>query len=154
MASTPKKKTLLWISLYILTGIIDIAQFISTLTGFGIVLNEAVEPFVGVGLLIILQSFGVSVINNPKRLASLLASFGLDAISAGAAPFWIMDVFYIHYSYRHEQAQLEQIVLDGPENPLNKRGIRLPTIDQKEDNFGRNANNRPLVIDGVRAPQK
>ena len=37
---------------------------------------------------------------------------------------------------------------------LNQNGTRMPQPDPETPSAARNANNRPLVVDGIRAPQK
>jgi hypothetical protein len=155
-----------WVILYIGTGLLDIAQALITffsvpLSAFviGAVIvaaNEAADPFIGAFLAAQFQLRGVSMITRPGRLGSLLGVVIIEELSLGIAPFWIVDIWYIHHDVRKEETgqkaiQTEQKLLENRrEQALNTvdedgNGVRLPN-DQSP---ARTANRQN--IDGIRA---
>ena len=155
----PKKVSFAkWFILFALTGILDIAQFVIDLTGVGVAVSEIAEPFIGVGLLAIFQIMKINVLNKPKRIGSILGAFGLDALTGGLAPLWIIDIWYIYYDVRKEevavQAQYEAKLGEqaAEQKFLYSEGRRLP--ENEIESQTRNTNLRPLVVDGVRSPRK
>lgn len=141
----PQKKkisTKKWVVLFLLTGIIDVLQILIDLTGVGIPVSVAAEPFIGVGLVIICQLMGINIISNPKRLGSMLAAFGLGAVTGGIAPLWIIDIWYLYYSVKKEEVMVSSGLESG--SALIKDGIRKP----QSKSFG----SKPLVVDGTRRP--
>ena len=90
------------------------------------------------------------------RLMTIVTSAGVDAITAGAAPVWILDVWYLHRSVRKDDIDLnlpDELALLNPfnslRNPLNEDGIRNPIMQ----GGGTGRPNRPLNINGVRLPR-
>jgi hypothetical protein len=154
MASNKAKgKGAKWIFLYAIVGAIDAFQALSTATGLGVMISEAIEvvmPFALIGAL--KKFYDVSIITNPKRLLSILGATGFDALTGGVAPFWIVDVIYIHYDVKIEDRRnaadnkQEQLVQNNIRKPLYVNGARQPLIEQPAET-PQTAN-----IDGVRPP--
>ena len=147
--ATQNNKTISWIALYFVAGTIDIAQIILDLTGVGIAVSEALEvatPFILIGLMAL---FRIPIFSGWKRIASLAFADFADALTGGAAPFWILDVWYIHRDVRREDAGMA--VTEGQtissRAPLNVDGRREPL---QQESAGLSP--KPLNVDGVRAP--
>jgi len=143
-----------WIFLYSLAIVVDIGQFIIDFTGVGIVISEAVEPIMGIFLIVYLQARKFSVLQKPSVLLSLLGVAGLEVITGGIAPAWIVDIWWIHKadkkdkSYYAEQQGQEELFSNIIRQPLyDSNGVRRPQIQNK--------NNVPpkLNISGVRPPK-
>ncbi len=143
-----------WLGLYVIMGIIDILQFLGDL-----LLTEAffipeagsavADPFIGVALGGYFQWRGVDMIRQPKRILSLIGVAGLEEISGGIAPAWIVDVWYIQRSVRMEDAQLNaqrEQEIGQMRQHYNKNGRREPEIERAGDQ----SDNTPLYKDGVR----
>lgn len=142
-----------WIFLYAIVGAVDVFQAIVTLTGFGLVASEAIEgvmPFALIGTLKIF--YDVSIITNPKRFLSILGATGFDTLTGGVAPFWIIDVWYIHYDVRKEDGrneadnQQKKLVQNDIRKPLYVNGARQPLIEQPAKTP------QTVNIDGMRPP--
>lgn len=156
MADAPKKKTLRWITLYTVSGVVDIVQIIIDFTGIGVAVSEALEiamPFVLIGLLGLFRIFSV------KRVLSVAVTDAGDALTGGFAPFWIFDVWYIHRDVRITEA-MQRAAEEGdamlqPMAPLNQDGVRAPatttgTGNTQSDPAVRNINMAPLNYNGTR----
>ena len=152
MPNAPKKKTIAWIILFGITGVVDAIQIIVSLTGVGIAISEIMElamPFIIVGLLVL---FGIPILSKPTRLMSIVGvTFG-DSITGGIAPFWILDIFYLYSSIKSENAQIlakqeqEMALTNSVRQPLYKDGMRQPNLQTL------NKTSQPMNIDGIRAP--
>ncbi|MGC9605366.1 MAG: hypothetical protein ABSF56_01225 [Minisyncoccia bacterium] len=146
-----------WIALYAATGAIDLIQFLIDFTGVGAGVNEAADPFIGVALGGYFQLRGVSMIKNISRLMSLLGVVGLEEVTFGVAPAWVVDTWYIHKTVRQEkveqeeQEQGEAVTLNVADRPLNQDGRREPSADGSKPS--RNQGLQPLNVDGVRSPR-
>ena len=99
----------------IATGALDLGQIaLDFVPVYGEVVNDYLDPAIGVSLFIYFQWRGVSIISQPKRMASLLGSLALDLITFGEAPAWFLDVLYIHRTVKQE----ELIIQRGKENEV------------------------------------
>lgn len=142
-----------WIILYIISGFVDIVQIIISFTGIGIVVSEIGDKIFGVLLFTYFQIRGVSLIKHPTRLLSLLGVAGLETISGGIAPAWIVDIWYIHSTVKHEerayrdQQKNNSQFIDLTNKPLNQNGFRNAESNKQEDG------STPLNQDGIRRPR-
>lgn len=147
-----------WIALYAVTGTIDLIQFVIDFTGIGEGINEAIDPFIGAVLAGYFQLRGVSMIQRISRLMSLLGVVGLEEVTFGVAPAWIVDVWYIHKTVRQEKAEQEQgeaATLNMVNQPLNQGGRRGPAAENEGVGPARNQDLHPsLNVDGVRQPTR
>jgi hypothetical protein len=150
-----------WVLLYVVTGIIDIAQFLigffgAWLSAFAvglilIAINEAADPFIGGALVVYFQLRGVSLIKHPSRLLSLIGVAGLEEVTGGIAPAWIVDIWYIHRTVKQEDAEMaaqqaQEIAIQGDaRQPMYQNGQRLP-VSQSDEPI------KPANMDGIRAP--
>jgi hypothetical protein len=129
-----------WKILYGVAGAIDVTQWlIDLIPGWGEASNEVLDPIIGVGFGIYFQVRGISMIQDMRRMASLMGTYFAEAISASVAPAWIIDVWYIHKTAK--QAALIQAEIETEENsqedgPLNRNGLRRPVGIQKPLNRG------------------
>jgi hypothetical protein len=141
-----------WLSLYVIAGVIDIVQFLIDFTGIGIGVNEIADPFIGAAAAGYFQWRGVSMISHVSRLVSLLGVTALEELTAGVAPAWIVDVWYIHRSVKQEEAtekaarEQEEFMVASMQQPLNEDGMRAPGIQNNS------TTPQPAYMDGVRAP--
>lgn len=121
-----------WTGLYIGAALVDVFQWIADLTGVGIVASEAVDPFVAAGIAGYLHVRGVPIISSPSRLGSLFGVTILEEASAGIAPAWVADIWFIHRSVKQadaeEQAAVEQqqFLQSRLRQPLYQDGTRTP----------------------------
>jgi hypothetical protein len=121
-----------WFLIYAIAGIIDIIQFVISFTGVGIAVNEVADPIIGITLLGYFQIRGVSMIKHPSRLLSLLGVAGLEAITGGIAPAWVVDVWYINRTVKAEEAgadsnsEVSALLQNNIRKPLYENGIRNP----------------------------
>jgi hypothetical protein len=143
-----------WIFLYALAAIVDIIQLIIDFTGVGIVVSEAIEPIMGVFLIVYLQIRKFSVLQKPSVLLSLLGVAGLEVITGGMAPAWIVDIWWIQKAdkkdkaYYTEQQGQEELFSNITRQPLyDSNGVRRPQIQNKNPVPPR------LNIAGVRPPK-
>jgi len=150
-----------WILLYAVTGVIDLAQFLIGFFGawlslfavglFIIAVNEAADPFIGGALVVYFQLRGVSLIRHPSRLFSLIGVAGLEEVTGGIAPAWIVDIWYIHSTVKKEEAELaaqqkqEAMLQSSANQPLYQDGARMPRAQTTEPTG-------PAYVDGIRAP--
>lgn len=141
-----------WITLYAVMGFIDLVQILLGFTGIGAALNLAVDPYIGVLLVLYLQLRKVSVISKPLRLISIFSISIIEGVTFGIAPAWIIDVWYIRRSVKREDRKseefefLQNLLLDNTKIPLISNGIRLPrSLHLKQTG-------RSLNVDGVRPP--
>ena len=161
MASRIKKSG--WLALYIITGTIDLIQIIADLTltefvGAPEIGSEIADPFIGLILLGYFQLKGVSIITKPSRLISLLGVTGLEELTGGLAPAWILDVWYIHKTVRREEAaaaaarEQEEAFQNQDRVPLYSEVDGVPTRLPKSDT--NTAPERALnAFDGIRPPR-
>lgn len=128
-----------WIFLYAFSGGMDLIQFIVIevilvwFFGVGAVLNEILDPIVGVIIGLYLQFIGgVSLLKRPKRLISMFAMEGLSAVTGGIAQLWVLDVWYIHNDVKSEEAEAaaaaeqEALLAAGGEGQYYKDGVGRP----------------------------
>ncbi len=140
-----------WFLIYAIAGIVDLIQLIISFTGVGIAINEVADPIIGITLLGYFQIRGVSMIKHPSRLLSLLGVAGLEAITGGIAPAWIVDVWYINRTVKAEEVgadsdnEVSTLLQNNIRKPLYENGIRKPQP---------NTPNTPqkLNINGIRPP--
>ncbi|MEN9912662.1 MAG: hypothetical protein RLY66_70 [Candidatus Parcubacteria bacterium] len=152
MDTNPKKRTLAKIVLFGFSAIVDFAQVLITFTGVGIVVSEAIEIAMPFALFALFTIFKISIINKPRRVASMLAvGFG-DALTGGVAPFWVFDVYYIFRDVAREDALINsereqsEALANTTMQPLYQNGVRQPQSQPNE---------RPqnkLNKNGIRAP--
>jgi hypothetical protein len=91
------------------------------------------------------------MIKHPSRLLSLLGVAGLEAITGGIAPAWVVDVWYINRTVKAEEAgtdsnsEVSALLQNNIRKPLYEDGIRKPQS---------NTPNIPtkININGVRPP--
>ena len=141
MASRMKKQE--WWGLLAISGTIDLVQLMADLflsEAFAIpeIVSEVADPVIGGLLVAYFQIRGVSVISRPNRLLSLLGITGVEELTGGAAPAWILDVWYIWSDVKKEEAELqakkeqEDFLQVASRQPLNQAGpdgmgVRMPT---------------------------
>lgn len=145
-------KKMEWVALYVLFGIVDLIQLLITLTGIGIAINEIADPIIGGIILAYFQLRGVSMIKRPSRVISLFGVLGLETITGGIAPAWIVDIWLIQRSVMQEDAEIDSVnIIKTTKNskPLYQNGKRMPTLAD-EDNEG---NGTPLNEGGYRLPR-
>jgi hypothetical protein len=139
MASNPQKVSSgkLW-SLVIVSGVVDLIQIILDFTGIGIAVSEAIEAAMPLVICGMCWKFNIPIFSNPKRLASIFGAVGLDAITGGLAPFWILDAWYIKHDVEKDQKKMvamaaaEQMTSQmNVRNPLNTNGVRQPQIEEQ-----------------------
>lgn len=149
-----------WIMLYSVSAGIDAFQFAIDFTGIGAVINAFADPVIGALFLVYFQVRGVSMFSRLSRAASLIGVLGIEEITGGIAPAWILDVWYIHRSVHKEDAEAEaakaverQLANERYKPFYDEGGIRQPRDLMDNDALGnssRNADLRPLVTDGIR----
>ncbi len=122
-----------WKMLYGVTAFIDSTQILLGLTGVGVIINGILDPLVGISLIIYLEYNGVSVITHPGRLISMLGIAGVEELTGGVAPAWIMDIWYIKHTTKGDGGALSNTAKPGVRlprkirNPVNSTpGIRMP----------------------------
>ena len=103
-----------WIVLGAGAAVTDVAQFLIGFFGvllseivigaFLVAANDVADPFIGGAVALYLQLRGVSLIQQPSRLLSLLCVGGLDEITGGMASFWVLDIWYIYNSVQKQEA--------------------------------------------------
>jgi len=140
-----------WVVLYGFAIIVDIVQILIDLTGIGIAISEAMEVVTGPALIGLFSLFKIPIITKPKRIASLLGLALGDAITGGIAPFWVVDVWYIHSDVKKEEAaeqarqEREMMLGNTIRQPLYRDGIRQSTSSQTQ------IGNSRINKDGIRA---
>ena len=122
-----------WIILACVVGVIDFVQIVIIegilvwLFGIGIVINEILDPIVGICLGAYFQLRGVNLFSHLNRLASMLGMLGLEEITGGVAQLWILDVWYIYRDVKKEEAGMSQSTMNGARSVnLNSNGRREP----------------------------
>ncbi len=141
-----------WIFLYIFTAFLDVIQWLLDLTGIGIGINAAADPFIGLILAGYFQIRGVSLIKHPTRLLSLVGVTLIEEISGGIAPAWVIDVWYIHQTVKREdaeskaQSETDNMFQPNIRKPLYKNGVRQPDSERVEST-GQTLNDK-----GIRPP--
>lgn len=152
-----KSKGVGWLFMYAFTGAVDLFQTIVSATGIGIAASELIEfsmPFI---LIFVFQFIiKASIITKPARLASIAGALGLGAITGGIAPFWIVDVWYIHRSVKVEDAEYQsqsaeqELLSNNVRQTLYQDGIRQPLKQRPENESPRES---PRNVDGIRPPR-
>ena len=171
-----KIKKVEWYALYGFTGLVDIFQilidlFLTEFVAAPEVVNEFIDVAMGVGLIGYFQLRGVSMVNKPARLFSMLGMEALTDVTGGAASLWILEVWYINKTVKQEEAELaaqkqqESMLQNDIRQPVNNNGVRLPNTQtansysqSNNSNTGTNEsrghistyNAGPLNVDGVR----
>lgn len=149
-----------WKAAFGLAGLIDVLQWVLDFFAVGLVINEVLDPIVGVLMLIYFQLRGASILSKPKRFLSLVGAYAGEAVTDSIAPAWIIDVWYIRGDIAQEeaaaQAQKEQQEMNNVLQPLYKGGVRQPMSQPEDMGIGRlrNPNTQPLVVDGMRRPSR
>ncbi len=121
-----------WAFIFVIAALIDVVQFVIGFLGVGIAINEVADPIIGITLLGYFQIRGVSIIKHPSRLISLLGVAGLEAITGGIAPAWVVDVWYINRTVKAEEAgadsnsEVSALLQNNMRKPLYQNGIRKP----------------------------
>jgi hypothetical protein len=172
MASKIGKKE--WWGIFIVMGIIDFVQFVIIelilvwFFGVGALINEILDPIVGIVFAGYLYLRGVSVGKYWKSYASIVGMEALEELTGGIAQLWILDVWYIRGNIRQiegtveEQKMLEQ--QNSVRQPLYVNGVRRPET-QTANSYSEDVSNtrtsgegfrtssfnvRPLNFNGVR----
>lgn len=130
-----------WIIVYVVAGIIDLAQFLigifevplsAIAIGLALIaINEAADPFIGGFAIIYFQIRGISMIKHPNRIISLLGVVAIAEFSGGIASLWIADVWYIRRDVKKDEAQAQSAKekMDATESSngrFNSEGMRMP----------------------------
>ena len=102
-----KIKNIEWVFLFVVMGALDAFQFLIDFTGIGAIINSFADPLIGVVLAGYFQLRGVSMIKHPTRLISLLCIVGLESITGGLAPAWIIDIWYIRHSVKRKKPNIK-----------------------------------------------
>lgn len=139
-----------WTMLYVITGIIDIAQIIIDFTGIGVGINVYADPIIGIVLIIYLNHIGVKMFQYPSRLFSMLGVGILESFTGGIAPAWIVDIYYIHRSYKKELAEYEK---KEKISQLTSNARQTAYSDGKRGPTNSNEQSGPLYSDGYRRPR-
>jgi hypothetical protein len=143
-----KMKTSDWITLYAVTGFLDLLQFlIDFLPPAGEVINEVLDVFIGFCLGYYFQHKGVSMAK-PGRIIGLIVAFIGEEMTAASFPLWILDVAYMNFTVIAENRGMKNVTVDTAETantdkPLNNEGIRQPSLESRQ----------PLNKSGIRSPQ-
>lgn len=146
-----------WGFLYAAAGAIDISQFLLDFTGIGELVNEFADPAIGILFALYFQIRGVSMISRPSRLASLIGAAVIEEVTFGAAPAWILDVWYIHRTVRQEEASMravqerESALIDISNQPFNQEISGVPT--RPPSTRGNAAPERPFNAGDIRPPR-
>lgn len=124
-------KSVEWIILYAVAGIIDLVQIILDFFPPLAAVNAGSDFFIGATFFGYFMIRGVNMVSHWDRTASLLGVTVLDAITGGLAPFWILDIWYIRRSVKtedtqDEEAESNQRLLRSSQRPLYEGGIRRP----------------------------
>ena len=142
-----------WICVYVIAGIIDIIQWVLVPTGSDVVLN----PIIGGVALGYFQLRGVHLINQPKRIVSLLGSTLLEEFTDSIAPAWIFDVWYIHRTVKQEEAafkaaQEQEALLQhaAAQTFYYNDGRREPRYSVAGTGNTQTASSGPSNVDGIR----
>lgn len=139
-----------WLFLFIFWGIVDAIQLFFPVTG-------PIDPILGLIMIGMFQLLGIDVLTKTNRLVSILAVFGLDILTFGIAPLWIVDVWYVRRDVRAEEAaaranaEREAAFANQIDTPLYSqdekgRAVRLPSQDASTRNTG------PRTVDGITRP--
>ena len=157
-----------WILLYIVTGVIDVIQYIlDFIVGPGEAINMVADAVIGVLLLGYFQFRGAAMFKHLGRAGSMVGMTALGELTAGVASFWILEVWYMQKSIKKEQALeqdaqgQEEMFANNVRQPAYVNGARQPRTgnsNQPEQTGQRTRNNMPLSSKtyansgGVRAP--
>jgi len=147
MNSSPKKIGFLAICILIFVAIVmDLLTLIPFIGGFiGAVF------WIGVGVFLWSKGFGFF---NFRRAAPMVISMVAEIIPAvQALPTILAGTVAIIFIIKvQEKTGLSLNTLSN--HPLNQNGTRMPTANLEKPSTNRNVNNQPLIVDGIRAPQK
>ena len=116
-------KSFEWKVLYAVSGGLDAAQWIiDAFVGPGEVINEVLDPIIGICIGIFFQLSGVSMTQRISRLLSLVGGCFAEMFSVSVAPAWIIDIWYIHSSVKQEWAMQQASIAeaDDDEVPANR----------------------------------
>ena len=148
-----------WKGLYIAFGIVDVVQIIiDFFPPEGETFNEIADPVIGGLLFAYFQTHGVSMLKYPSRLASLLGVAGLEELTGGIAPAWIIDIWYIKKTVMKEEAAEQEAVaqammlVNENNQPVNSDGVRAPKTENVNPEQNE-ANSRPLYSGGIGRPR-
>jgi hypothetical protein len=157
-----------WTLLYILAGATDFIQLMITVLAaplsvvgigeFMVAANEAADPVIGIIIIAWLQLHGIPILTNFKRLLSLVGAGAIEEATGGAAPFWILDIWYIHSDYKSEEAVMaaqqsqEQLLANNVRQTYYEDGVGKPRSESANQNQPLNSggigrargNSRPL----------
>jgi hypothetical protein len=136
MASKIGKKE--WWFVYGVAGTIDAVEFLTDLflTEFFAVPEAVwtiVDRVVGIIAVAYFELRGVRIITHPSRLLSMVGVQGLEFITGGAAPAWVVDVWYIKKSVMAEEAAIkaqkeqEEMLQNVTVQAAYQDGMRQPT---------------------------
>jgi hypothetical protein len=157
-----------WTALYVIFGTLDVVEFgtdlfLSEFLGAPEATWEVLDRIVGVFFVAYLQARGVSILTNFKRLMSLVGQQGLEALTGGGAPAWVIEVWYLHRDVRREAAMLaaeeeqQQQLLVNATVPLYVDGVRQAENGTRTGTYtgsnavvARNVNLAPKNVDGIR----
>ena len=124
-----------WIVLFVIVGIIDVVQFfvleglLALLLGIGPIVNEVLDPIVGLILGAYLHIKGVNMLVHPKRLLWLIGTEATAAITGGAVQAWVIALYFIYRDVKREDREIaaaEAKKGGRGKGPSNVNGMRLP----------------------------
>ncbi|MEI8248947.1 MAG: hypothetical protein WCG07_00415 [Candidatus Taylorbacteria bacterium] len=157
-----------WMLLYIVTGVIDVIQYIlDFIVGPGEAINMVADAVIGALLLGYFQFRGAAMFKHMGRVGSMVGMTALGELTAGVASFWIIEVWYMNSSIKKQEAleqegkDQEDMLANNVRQPAYVNGARQPRTgnsNQPEQAGQRTGNNMPLSStkyansDGVRAP--
>ena len=140
-----------WKLVFFIAGGIDLIEFLTDLflTEFLAapeIVWTVVDRIIGVAAVAYFELRGVRILANMKRLFSLVGVQGAEFITGGAAPAWIIDVWYIHKTVKDEEAaeqaaQEQQEMLRNfqlPSNTIDEetgRGMRPPQLPDRSMSY-------------------
>jgi hypothetical protein len=99
-----------------------------------------------------------SIITKPSRLGSIVGASAFGAFTGGIAPFWIVDVWYIHRSVKIEDAEYQtqnaeqELLSNNVRKTLYSDGVRQPQRQQMEAESQQSETRSPRNVDGIRLP--
>ncbi len=123
-----------WWIIYAVTATLDFIQFVIIecilvwFFGAGALINEVLDPIVGILFALYLFLRGVSPAKYWKSYASILGMEALEELTGGAAQLWILDAWYIHKNIQQiegaEQVRKEQeaFMQSNVQRPANQIG--------------------------------
>jgi hypothetical protein len=158
--SLKNPKSLEWKILYVFWGTVDLIQILldaglTEFVGAPEAINEIADPFLGAGMGIYFQLRGISMVQKPSRLLSIIGGDIVEQLSASVAPAWIVDVWYIHRTVKEEWAAEQASLAENEEEegPVNRmvegKMTRKPPVIQKPSNQMRDGKMVRLPNGGV-----